>query len=248
MFDELFLMSFRSSNGSGMGAAGATSSMLRKVAPQPPDRRSRLARGGPCRQGAGEGEGKQLTYRCATCLSRLRFFLPPKQATEECGSVGCVEAHGGDEATEADDEHGGDEPRVGVRRDATKVGQAHEVAEDVPAGRVFARVGAGGGWGQEAGRHAQAPGARLASRRGRRWRLLPAAARGERRREEPGAQEEVGRVGAEERGVGELRTRSHSAQKGEISRHTALGTGAEAAAGGGVQARCAAPGRQPQAS
>ena len=57
MFDELFLMSFRSSNGSGMGAAGATSGMLRKVAPQPPDRRSRLARGGPCRQGAGEGEG-----------------------------------------------------------------------------------------------------------------------------------------------------------------------------------------------
>ena len=137
----------------------------------------------------------------------------------------CVEAHGGDEATEADDEHGGDEPRVGVRRDATKVGQAHEVAEDVPAGRVFARVGAGGGWGQEAGRHAQAPGARLASRRGRRWRLLPAAARGERRREEPGTQEEVGRVGAEERGVCELRTRSHSAQKGEIYRHTAPGNG-----------------------
>ena len=72
----------------------------------------------------------------------------------------CVEADGGDEATEADDEHGGDEPRVGVRRDATKVGQAHEVAEDVPAGRVGARVGAGGGWGQEAGRHSEAPGPR----------------------------------------------------------------------------------------
>ena len=60
----------------------------------------------------------------------------------------CVEADGGDEATEADDEHGGDKPRVGVRRDATKVGQAHEVAEDVPAGRVCARVGAGGGCGR----------------------------------------------------------------------------------------------------
>ena len=45
-----------------------------------------------------------------------------------------VEADGGDEATEADDEHGAHEPRVGVRRDAAKVGQAHEVAEDVPAG------------------------------------------------------------------------------------------------------------------
>ena len=54
-----------------------------------------------------------------------------------------VEAHGGDEATEADDEHGAHDPRVGVRRDATEVGQAHEVAEDVPAGRAFARVGAG---------------------------------------------------------------------------------------------------------
>ena len=70
----------------------------------------------------------------------------------------CIEADGGDEATEADNEHGGDEPRVGVRRDATKVGQAHEVAEDVPAGRVGARVGAGGGWGQEA--RAARPGAR----------------------------------------------------------------------------------------
>ena len=33
--------------------------------------------------------------------------------------------------------------RVPVRRDAAKVGQAHEVAEDVPAGRAFASVGAG---------------------------------------------------------------------------------------------------------
>ena len=54
-----------------------------------------------------------------------------------------VEADGGDEATEADDEHGAHEPRVGVRRDAAKVGQAHEVAEDVPASGTFAGVGAG---------------------------------------------------------------------------------------------------------
>ena len=78
-----------------------------------------------------------------------------------------VEAYGGDEATEADDEHGAHEPRVGVRRDATEVGQAHEVAEDVPAGRAFARVGAGlagrrverlGGTGTPRPRARRAPG------------------------------------------------------------------------------------------
>ena len=31
MFDELFLMSFRSSNGSGMGATGATSGMSKSL-------------------------------------------------------------------------------------------------------------------------------------------------------------------------------------------------------------------------
>ena len=46
MFDELFLMSFRSSNGSGMGAAGATSGMLRKVARNLPT--VAAGSGGPC--------------------------------------------------------------------------------------------------------------------------------------------------------------------------------------------------------
>ena len=51
---------------------------------------------------------------------------------------------------------------------------------------------------------------------------------GKEENDEAGAQEEVGRVGAEERGVRELRTRPHSAQKGEMYRHTPLGTGTEA--------------------
>ena len=62
------------------------------------------------------------------------------------------------------------------------------------------------GW---ATRALRAPGAACARWR-RRWRLLPAGARCERRHEQPGAQEEVGRVRAEERSVGELRTRPHS--------------------------------------
>ena len=166
-----------------------------------------------------------------------------------------VEADGGDEATEADDEHRAHEPRVGVRRDAAKVGQAHEVAEDVPAGRTFASVGAGlarrqAGGGKRLGGTGFRPRARRAPGGGGGGRLLPAAARRERRHKEPGAQEEVGRVGAEERSVGELRTRPHGIVSitSRPASPLGMGTAGEAQREEGVHARCAAPGRPLQAS
>ena len=62
-----------------------------------------------------------------------RAYLIPEEAAEEGGTVHRIEGHRDDEAAEAEDKGAAHEARVAVRGHAAKVGQAHVVAEGVPA-------------------------------------------------------------------------------------------------------------------